>query len=158
MRAPLHGSAISRPFAALQNGEVDWVEQPLIDLCPMLKSVPDVLVKVIDPFGWQPILQLNHLHPPFGNAKLRRALLPAIDQKSFVASVIGDQSDLGRLPAGYFCEGQPMASHIGLEILTKPRSLAVATYLVAKSGYAGEKVVMRSPSDRPVYHQMAQVP
>ena len=143
--------------AALQKGEVDWIEQPLIDLCPMLKRSQDVLVKVIDPFGWQPIFQLNHLHQPFNNAELRRALLPAMDQKSFVASVIGDQSDLGRLPAGYFCEGQPMASHAGLEVLTKPRSLEVAKDLVAKSGYAGEKVVMLSPSDRPVYSQMSQV-
>src|SRR6185312_10069404 len=30
--------------AALQTGEVDWVEQPLIDLCPMLRKSPDVLV------------------------------------------------------------------------------------------------------------------
>ena len=143
--------------AALQKGELDWVEQPLIDLCPMLKRSPDVLVKVIDPFGWHPILQLNHLHPPFNNPNLRRALLPAIDQKLFVASVIGDQSDLGRLPAGYFCEGQPMASHVGLEVLTKPRNIPLAKDLVAKSGYAGEKVVMLSPSDRPVYSQMSQV-
>jgi hypothetical protein len=59
--------------AALQKGEVDWVEQPLIDLRPLLKRSPDVLVKVIDPFGWHPILQRNHLHPPFNNPKLRRA-------------------------------------------------------------------------------------
>src|SRR6185312_15880353 len=122
-----------------------------------LKKSTDVLVKVIDPFGWHPILALNHLHPPFSNAELRRALLPAIDQKLFVASVIGDQSELARLPAGYFCEGQPMASHVGLEVLTKPRNLALAKDLVAKSGYAGEKVVMLSPSDRPVYSQMSQV-
>src|SRR6185312_14486443 len=127
--------------AALQKGEVDWVEQPLIDLCPMLKRSPDVRVDVIDPFGWQPILALNHLHPPFNNPKLRRALWPAIDQKVFVSSVIGDQTNLARLSAGYFCEGQPMASHAGLEVLTTPRSIPAAKDLVAKSGYAGEKVV-----------------
>lgn len=143
--------------AALQKGEIDWIEQPLIDLSPMLRASPDVLVKVNDPFGWQPILQLNHLHPPFNNKKLRQALLPAIDQKLFVESVIGDQSDLGRLPAGFFCEGQPMASHAGLDVLTKPRDLALAKKLVAESGYGGEKVVMLSPSDRPVYNQMSQV-
>ena len=70
--------------AALQKGEVDWIEQPLIDLCPMLRKSPDVLVKVNDPFGWQPIIGLNHLNPPFDNPKLRRALLPALDQKAFV--------------------------------------------------------------------------
>jgi peptide/nickel transport system substrate-binding protein len=46
---------------------------------------------------------------------------------------------------------------VGLEVLTKPRNLALAKELVAKSGYAGEKMVMLSPSDRPVYSQMAQV-
>jgi peptide/nickel transport system substrate-binding protein len=143
--------------AALQNGEVDWIEQPLIDLCPMLKRAPGVVVAVNDPFGWQVILQFNHLHPPFDNPKLRRALLPAIDQKSFVTSVIGDQSELARLPAGFFCEDQPMASHAGLEVLTKPRDLALAKKLVKESGYNGERVVMLSPSDRPVYSQVSQV-
>ncbi|HET7881320.1 MAG TPA: ABC transporter substrate-binding protein, partial [Acetobacteraceae bacterium] len=143
--------------AALQTGEVDWVEQPLIDLCPMLKSSQDVQVAVIDPFGWQVILALNHLQPPFNNTKLRRALLTAIDQKVFTESMIGDQSSLGRLPAGYFGEGQPMASHAGLDVLTKPRNLAATRKLVAESGYAGEKVVMLSPSDRPVYSQVSQV-
>jgi peptide/nickel transport system substrate-binding protein len=143
--------------AALQKGEIDWLEQPLIDLCPMLRRSPDVVVAVNDPFGWQTILQLNHLHPPFNNKKLRQALLPAIDQKFFVESVIGDQSDLARLPAGFFCVGQPMASHAGLDVLTKPRDLDLAKKLVAESGYAGEKVVMLSPSDRPVYSQMSQV-
>jgi peptide/nickel transport system substrate-binding protein len=143
--------------AALQKGEVDWVEQPLIDLCPMLRRSPGVVVAVNDPFGWGTVLALNHLHPPFDNPKLRRALLPAIDQKQFVESVIGDQSDLARLPSGYFCEGQPMSSHAGLEVLTRPRDLALAKKLVKESGYAGEKVVMLSPSDRPVYSQMSQV-
>ncbi|MGE0225259.1 MAG: ABC transporter substrate-binding protein, partial [Acetobacteraceae bacterium] len=143
--------------AALQTGEADWVEQPLIDLVPMLKRSPDVQVAVNDPFGWHTILQLNHLHPPFNNKKLRQALLHAVDQKQFVQSVIGDQTELARLPAGFFCEGQPMASHVGLEVLSKPRDLAAAKKLVAESGYAGEKLVMLSPSDRPVYNQMSQV-
>jgi peptide/nickel transport system substrate-binding protein len=66
---------------ALQKREVDWVEQPLIDLCPMLRTAPDVVVAVNDPFGWQPIIALNHLTSPFDNPKLLRALLPALDQK-----------------------------------------------------------------------------
>ena len=109
--------------AALQKGEVDWVEQPLIDLCPMLRTAPDVLVAVNDPFGWQPIIALNHLTAPFDNPKLRRALLPALDQKAFVTAVIGEQAELGHVPGGYFADGQPMASHAGLEVLTRPRDL-----------------------------------
>ena len=143
--------------AALQKGEVEWVEQPLIDLVPMLRRSSEVKVGVNDPFGWQPALQLNHLHPPFNNRKLRQALLPALDQKQFIQAVVGDQLDLARLPAGYFCEGQPMASLAGMEALTRPRDLALARKLVKESGYAGEKVVMLSPSDRPVYDQQSQL-
>jgi peptide/nickel transport system substrate-binding protein len=143
--------------AALQKGEVDWLEVPLIDLCPMLRQSPGVQVAVNDPFGWPLVLALNHVQPPFNNPKLRRALLPAIDQKTFLASVIGDQTALGRAPAGYFVEGQPMSSHVGLDVLSGPRDDARAKQLVRESGYAGEKVVMLAPTDRPVYMQMMQV-
>lgn len=143
--------------AALQKGEVDWIEQPLIDLCPMLRKSPDVLVKVNDPFGWQPIIGLNHLNPPFDNPKLRRALLPALDQKAFVAAVIGDQAELGHVPGGFFADGQPMATHAGLEVLTRPRDIGLAKRLVSEAGYHGETVVLLSPSDRPVYSAVSYV-
>ncbi len=143
--------------AALQKGETDWVETPLIDLCPMLRKSPDILVKVFDPYGWQPILAVNHLYPPFDNVKLRRALLPAIDQKAFVEAIVGEQAELGRFGVGYFTEGQPMASHAGLEVLTRPRDLALAKKLVAESGYKGEKVVLIAPSDQAAINQLAQV-
>lgn len=143
--------------AALQKGETDWVELPLIDLCPMLRKSPDVLVKVFDPYGWQPILAVNHLYPPFDNVKLRRALLPAIDQHAFVEAIIGDQGDLGRAPVGYFTEGQPMATHAGLEALSGPRDVALAKKLVGESGYQGEKVLLIAPSDQPAINQIAQL-
>ncbi len=143
--------------AALQKGEVDWLEVPLIDLCPMLRRTPGVRVAVNDPFGWPLVLALNHLQPPFNNPKLRRALLPAIDQQTFLASATGDQPELGRAPSGYFIEGQPMASDAGMQVLSGPRDEALAKRLIAESGYAGEKLVMLAATDRPVYSQMMQV-
>jgi peptide/nickel transport system substrate-binding protein len=147
----------STAATALQKGETDWVELPLIDLCPMLRKSPDILVKVFDPYGWQPILAMNHLYPPFDNVKLRRALLPAIDQHAFVEAIVGEQAELGRAPAGYFTEGQPMATHAGLEVLSGPRDVALAKKLVAESGYKGEPVLMIVPSDQPAINQIAQV-
>src|SRR4029079_2415346 len=97
--------------AALQKGEVDWLEVPLIDLCPMLRRSPGVQVAVNDSFGWPLVLVMNHVQPPFNNPKLRRARVSEIDQKTFLASVVGDQIDLGRAPTGFFIEGQPMSSH-----------------------------------------------
>jgi peptide/nickel transport system substrate-binding protein len=143
--------------AALQAGEVDWIDQPLFDLVPALKRSTGVAVQQLDPFGLIGIIALNHIQPPFDNPKLRRAVLPAIDQHEFVAAVLGDQVAYATLPVGYFTAGSPMASGIGMSALTGPRDPALARRLVAESGYAGETVLLMSPSDQPQMHAMAEV-
>lgn len=143
--------------AALQKGEVDWVELPLIDLVPMLKNSPGVEVKVFDPFGWLMIIAFNHLHPPFDNPRLLRALLPAVDQGEFIQAVVGDQSDLGRAPVGFFTDNYPMANTAGLEALTGKRDVALAKRLVAESGYKGEPILLMSPTDQPAISQLTHV-
>ena len=147
----------STAAAALRKGEVDWVELPLIDLTPMLRKTPGVVVKVNDPYGWLPVIAFNHLQPPFDNVKLRRAVLTAIDQSAFVEAIIGGEAGLGRLPAGYFTEGHPMATHAGLEVMEGEKGLTHARALVAESGYAGQPVVLIAPSDFPSILQLAQV-
>ena len=147
----------STAAAALQTGEVDWVELPLIDLLPMLKQSANIAVKVFDPFGWMGVLAFNHLYPPFDNIKLRQALLPALDQHVFVQSMVGDQGDLGRVPVGYFTDGSPMANTAGLDVLSRPRDLALAKKLVAESGYKGEPILLMSPTDQPNLQQESQV-
>jgi peptide/nickel transport system substrate-binding protein len=143
--------------AALQTGEVDWVELPLIDLVPMLKTADGVQVKVFDPFGWLGVLAFNHLYPPFDNPKLLRAILPAVDQRTFVQSIVGEQTDLGRYPVGFFTDGTPMANTAGLEVLSSPRDMALARKLVTESGYDGEPVLLMSPTDQPALAQITQV-
>ena len=134
--------------AALQKNEVDWVEVPLIDLCPMLRKSPGVTVAVNDPYGWLPIIQLNHLLPPFDNVKIRRALLIAANQQAVIDAIAGDQTELGRVPAGFFTEGQPMATRVGLEVMKGDAGLAQARQMVKESGYKGEPVVLIAPGDQ----------
>ncbi len=143
--------------AALQTGEVDWVEQPLIDLAPMLRRSADTEVAVFDPLGNIGVLAFNHLYPPFNNPKLLRALLPAIDQREYMEAVVGDQSDLAKYPTGYFTLGTPMANTAGMEALTSPRDLDKARQLVKESGYQGEKIILMSPTDQAALQQFAQV-
>jgi len=143
--------------SALQVGEVDWIDQPLFDLVPALKRSAGVAVRQLDPFGLIGIIALNHLHPPFDNPKLRRALLPAIDQHDYVAAVLGDQTDYARLPVGYFTAGSLMASNVGLGALDGPRDVGLARRLVSQSGYSGEKVLLMAPSDQPQMTAMADV-
>ncbi len=143
--------------AALQRGEVDWLEQPLLDLVPMLGKLPGVKIEAIDPFGGLAILRFNHLLPPFNNVAMRQALLPAIDQEAVVGAVVGDQAQFGRYPVGFFTAGTPMANDAGFAALTKPRDLAETKRRIAAAGYKGERLVMVAPSDIPAISAMSQV-
>jgi peptide/nickel transport system substrate-binding protein len=143
--------------AALQKNEADWLETPLIDLCPMLNKSPGVYVKVVDPGGWLMFMVLNHLNPPFDNPKVRQAILLALDQQAFVESVVGDQKELAIVPTGLFAPTMPMANRAGMERLTGPRDIAGAKQMVAESGYKGEPAMIMAPSDQPALTQMSQV-
>jgi hypothetical protein len=75
---------------ALQSGEMDWWEQATSDLLPLLRKSPDLIVDVIDMLGYYAVLRFNHLHPPFDNAGIRRALLGAFSQVDMMTAVAGD--------------------------------------------------------------------
>ncbi len=143
--------------AALQRGEVDWVETPLIDLVPSLSKSPGVVVNSFDKLGNWMMLAFNHYQPPFDNVRLRRAVLAAVNQQDFVDAVVGDQKNLGRVGVGFFPPASPYASSAGLEAITSPRNLDAARKMVAESGYKGEPIILMSPSDQPSIQQAAQV-
>lgn len=142
---------------ALQKGEVDWIEFPLPDLLPLVKKTPGCDVVSFDPWGSMATMMINHLHPPFDNPKLLRALLPAVDQQEFVTAWVGDQRQWGKYPVGFFTEGAPMANKAGIEAFSAPRDIARAKQLVAESGYKGEKIALMSPSDQASLATLAQV-
>src|ERR1700761_5675512 len=102
-------------------------------------------------------MRFNMLPPPFDNVKLRRAILPAINQADFMNAAMGNDSELTRTGVGVFTPGSPLANTAGLEALTGPRDLALANKLVAESGYGGEKVVFIVPTDYPVLNAFGQV-
>jgi len=147
----------STASAALQTGEIDWVEQPLADLLPMLGRSRGVVVESTELFGNIGIIRFNHLHPPFNNQKLRQAVLALVDQKDFLAAVMGPDSPNTVAGVGVFTPGTPLASDAGMEKINGPRNLAAAKKLVAESGYNGERVVIMAPTDFPVINALAQV-
>jgi peptide/nickel transport system substrate-binding protein len=111
-------------IAALQTNEIDWVEQPLIDLLPTLQGRPDIRVQTNDPLGTMEMLVFNQLHPPFDNPRLPRALLPAIAQTNFMSAIVGAQTTLARTNIGFFPDGSPYASDTGMPALTGRATLA----------------------------------
>ena len=80
--------------AALQNGEVDWWENPISDLVPVLKRNRNVAVDIADPLGNIGTFRMNHLHPPFNDVRARRAVLMALDQEEYMRALVGDDNSL----------------------------------------------------------------
>ncbi len=147
----------STAASAVQTGEIDWVEQPLADLLPVLGRAPGVVVETTDLFGNAGLIRFNHMHPPFNNQKLRQAVLAVVDQNDFLAAIIGANSPLAQAGVGVFTPGTPLASDAGMEKITGKRDLAAARRLVAESGYKGERAVIMAPTDFAVINAMAQV-
>jgi peptide/nickel transport system substrate-binding protein len=142
--------------AALQSGEVDWVETPSPDLLDVLRRDARLVVKTHDATGQMAILRFNTLIAPFDNQKLRLAVLRAVDQTEFMSAYATDPG-LWRVGVGAFTGGTPLATKAGMDGLFGPTDIARARAEVAASGYKGERVVIMGPSDHPVNGPMANV-
>ena len=75
---------------ALQSGDIDFLEQPSIDLLPVLEANSDLTVAVLNKFGFQIEGRMNFLHPPFDNPKIRRAAFLAMNQKDVLDATVGN--------------------------------------------------------------------
>jgi peptide/nickel transport system substrate-binding protein len=146
----------STASAALMSGEVDWYEQPPVDLLPVLRKNKDVEVVNIDPQGSQGVLRFNATLPPFNNVKARQALLYLVEQEDYMQAVAGDPKNWQKCLSVYAC-GTPMASNAGTEALAGKRDIAKAKQLFKEAGYAGEKVLVLSATDQPIVHNQALI-
>ena len=136
--------------AALQNGEVDWWENPISDLVPVLRRNRNIMVDIADPLGNIGSFRMNHLHPPFNNVKARRAILMAMSQEDYMRALVGDDDKLWKPLPGFFTPGTPLYTEEGGDILKGPRDLDAAKKLLAESGYAGEPVTCLVAQDQPI--------
>jgi peptide/nickel transport system substrate-binding protein len=140
--------------SAMQTGEMDWWEQPPADLVPTLGGLT---TRITDPTGLIGCLRMNQLQPPFDNPAIRQVLLKVVDQTDFMQAVTGTDPKLIHVPTGFFCPGLPMASDVGLDVLTSKRDYEAAKTALAAAGYKGEKVVLMGASDFPSLKALADV-
>jgi peptide/nickel transport system substrate-binding protein len=142
--------------AALRAGEVDWVEQPLMDLVGQLRADKSITVQVAETKGLIGFLRFNQLFPPFDNAAIRRVALQAVNQKDFMEAVVGSN---GKYDArvGVFSPGSAMASDAGMEALSGKHDPAALKQALEKAGYKGEKVVYLAVNDVPRINAIAEV-
>jgi len=130
--------------AALQRGEVDYIESLAPDYVAPVRANKDI--KVGSGGSYQAFLVMNQLHPPFNNIKARQAFQMAVDQEKFLAAM-GFPADMRMAYCHtFFICGSPNDTAAGSQAWAKP-DLAKAKALLAESGYKGEKVVILTPTD-----------
>jgi peptide/nickel transport system substrate-binding protein len=133
--------------AALQNGEVDWWENPVADLVPLLKRNRNLNVDIGDPLGNIGSFRINHLHPPFNDVRVRRAVMMALSQTDYMQAVVGDDTSLWKTCPSFFTPGSTFYTEEGGELLKGPRDYEGAKKLLKEAGYNGEKIRLIVPTD-----------
>ncbi|MBS7813261.1 ABC transporter substrate-binding protein [Roseococcus pinisoli] len=147
----------STAASALMNGEVDWIDQPLPDLLPLLRRARGVSVEVLDNYGTFGAMRPNSLQGPTADPAIRRVMLAATDQLACMTAAMGDDRSLFRAPVGYFLPGTPSANDAGMEAVLNRPNLTQLKRMLAASGYAGERIVLMHPTDQSFYHAMTSV-
>ena len=142
--------------AALQNGEVDWYEQVHPDLVAPLRKDPNIAIGSANPTGFNAVLRFNHLHPPFNNVGIRRAVMMAVSQEDYMPAITGND------PSAYrACHSMlPCGTKFAREKIGNPvmqGNVDRARAMLAEAGYKGEKVVVISPSDFPTIGPLGEV-
>jgi len=143
--------------AALQNGEIDWWENPIADLVPVLKKNKNISVDIGDPLGNIGSFRMNFLYPPFNDVRARRAVLMALNQEDYMRAIVGDDNSLWKPLPGYFTPDTPLYTEMGGEILKGKRDLDAAKKLLAESGYSGQPVTCLVAQDQPITKAMGDV-
>jgi peptide/nickel transport system substrate-binding protein len=143
--------------AALLKGEVDWVDAPTADLLPLLMGKANVTVEIKEPSGSIPIMRFNHLHPPFSNPAIRRAVLGAVDQAEVMNAIAGTDRTYWRDRIGLFSPTSRLSNEAGIEVLSGPRDYSKVKRDIAEAGYRGEPVTLLTGSDNPYFVSLSLV-
>jgi peptide/nickel transport system substrate-binding protein len=147
----------STAFAALKSGEMDWWQEPALDLVPPMRKEPGIQVVELDPTGAPAMLRFNHLHPPFNNAAVRRALIGAVNQAEYMEAVAGAERELWKSGTGFFPAISPLASSAGMSAIKEKPDMEAVKKALAAAGYNGEKTVVMVATDLAALAALGQV-
>jgi peptide/nickel transport system substrate-binding protein len=123
--------------SALIRGEVDYLERVPADLLPLLDAKSGAKAEVVSKFGFQAIMRMNHLQPPFDNPKVRQAIAKAVDRSMYAAVVAGDPSFATDCAAIFGC-GMPYESKTGIPA----RDLAAAKAMLKEAAIDMSKPIV----------------
>ena len=103
---------------ALQKGEVDIIESVPFELYETVKKDPNAFLPKYATVNLQYMARFNHLHKPFNDEKVRRAVLAAFSQEPFLRAQVGVKELYKSCPSMFTC-GTPYGSPFGSEIQSK---------------------------------------
>lgn len=132
---------------ALISGEIDYLEQMPYDLLPLVEGNPDIMLDVFDPQGYQTVMRMNHLNPPFNNKLVRQAAMYAVGQEDVLQALVGNPKYFKTCAALFGC-GLTYDSQAGADVTVKA-NIAKAKDLLKQAGYKNEPVVILQPTDAP---------
>jgi peptide/nickel transport system substrate-binding protein len=130
---------------AIIKGEVDWWDSVSPDFVPLLRKQAGVKLTLNDLLGSDAGMVFNTLLPPFDNAAIRRAILPAISQSDFMTAVAGEDRTYWRDRVGVFSTGKPLSTDVGIDVLAG--DVGASRAALKDAGYRGERVVMMQVAD-----------
>jgi len=130
---------------ALLTGEIDMIEQPVIELLPLLEKDKNIEIVDLNPLGLQYSLRFNVLHKPFDNARIRQAALYSLNQKDVLLSATNDPKYFKECKALFIC-GTPFATNKGFEDKLNS-DFAKSKQILKEENYDGTPVVLLYATD-----------
>jgi peptide/nickel transport system substrate-binding protein len=143
-------------MAALQTGEIDFLELPPLDLLGQLESDPNIKLQVLNPVGNVGQIRLNFLHPPFNNEKARQAMLYIVSQSDVMKASFGE-SKYWKTCGAYFGCGTPMENDANTDWFKGGQNFEKAKQLFKEGGYDGRPIVLMQATNVAVMSNTAQV-
>ncbi len=123
------------------------------DLLPLVQKEKGIKIQVVNQAGRQYSMRFNVLHKPFDNAKIRQAVLYALNQKDFLDANVGNPEYYKECKSLFPC-GSPMETTKGWEDKLSGNA-AKAKQLLTEAGYDGTPVVLMHQTDIAGHNNLA---
>ncbi|MGR4932696.1 ABC transporter substrate-binding protein [Bradyrhizobium sp. CAR08] len=143
-------------LAALQAGEVDFMESPPADFYSVIASDPNLELQVLNKSGNDVYMRLNFLQAPFNNVKARQAILHLVNQDAFIG-IMSPDPKYGRPLTSIFGNDTPYSNNENTGWYKKGGDPEKAKQLFKEAGYAGEKVVILQATNIALLSNAAQL-
>ena len=106
-------------YAALRQGEVDFLDAPPLDPLPTVANDSNIVIGDVWPIETYAVLRFNSLWPPFDNVKARQAVAHAVSQRDYMSAAYGDPKYWRECYAFWIC-GSSNGTEVGSEDYRKP--------------------------------------